>query len=227
VALRGEGALVGWFDCDPRSEPDTNEWLAREHFPERLGVPGFRRGRRWRSENGHPRYFVLYETDTLATLSSPTYLERLNAPTEWSGRVSPSLLGMKRSACRINATAGDLDGGCAATLELAPADDAADQLQTWLARDALPTLAETAGICAAHLLEADAEISSIETAEKGLRTAPDALVRWVAVVEGQHPEALWREVGRILAEPALRARGAAEVSPVCVYRLSFALGPYD
>src|SRR3954452_1024902 len=101
MAAQGDGALVGWFDCDPRIEPDMNEWLAREHFPERLAVPGFRRGRRWQSDGGHPRYFVLYETDDVATLSSPVYLERLNAPTEWSARISPALIGMKRAACRI------------------------------------------------------------------------------------------------------------------------------
>lgn len=224
MAAYGAGALVGWFDCDPQSESDMNEWLAREHFPERLAVPGFRRGRRWQSDNGHPRYFVLYETEDLSTLSSSLYLERLNAPTDWSARMAPSLQGMRRSACRITATAGYVDGGCVGTIELAPNDDAAPELRDWLARDALPRLVAIPGICAAHLLEADTPTSSIETTEKRLRSTPDILIRWVAIVEGQQPELIWREAGAILSAATLLEQGAAEVSSLNVYRLSFSVG---
>jgi hypothetical protein len=223
MAAQGQGALVGWFDCDPQTDLEMNEWLAREHFPERLALPGFRRGRRWQAES-QPRYFVLYETDDVATLSSTPYLERLNTPTEWSARLSPGMFGMKRTVCRVTATAGDIDGGCAGTLEFAPAHGAAEPLRDWLARGVLPRLAESPGICAAHLLEADVGTSSIETVEKSLRSAPDALVSWVIVVEGQQPAPIWRQVAQLCPEATFQAHGARDLSQLSVYRLSFSIG---
>ena len=36
-----------WADVEASGEADYNDWHTREHMPERCGVPGFLRGRRW------------------------------------------------------------------------------------------------------------------------------------------------------------------------------------
>jgi hypothetical protein len=74
------GILAIWTDIAPEREADFNEWYWREHFPERLSLPGFRRGRRYRAITGTPRYFAWYELDAPEILASPAYLERLDQP---------------------------------------------------------------------------------------------------------------------------------------------------
>ena len=46
MALLGKGALANWHDVPDDAHADFNAWHTHEHIPERVGVPGFLRGRR-------------------------------------------------------------------------------------------------------------------------------------------------------------------------------------
>ena len=50
-----------------------DEWYQREHLSERLAVPGFRTGRRYRGSGDGPGFLALYETDDVGVLASPAY----------------------------------------------------------------------------------------------------------------------------------------------------------
>jgi hypothetical protein len=90
-----------WHDLLPEAKDDFYEWHNREHMPERVGIPGFRRGRRYIAVSGTPEFFNLYEADNPAVLGGQDYLDRLNAPTEWTKRVVPSFRNVGRSICRV------------------------------------------------------------------------------------------------------------------------------
>ena len=61
MPLRGSGFMAVWHDIKADGEREYNAWHTREHMPERLGVPGFRLGRRWLDRNlDRHRYFTLY-----------------------------------------------------------------------------------------------------------------------------------------------------------------------
>ena len=60
-----------WWDMTPALRAEFEDWHSHEHFPERMGVPGFRRGTRWISATGDDSVFVLYEVESHDTLSSP------------------------------------------------------------------------------------------------------------------------------------------------------------
>jgi len=47
MAFLGKGAMVFWNDVIAEGEADFNHWHVFEHIPERVGVPGFLRGRRY------------------------------------------------------------------------------------------------------------------------------------------------------------------------------------
>ena len=47
MALLGQGAVAIWNDVAPEGLAEFYEWHHREHMPERVGIPGFRRGRRY------------------------------------------------------------------------------------------------------------------------------------------------------------------------------------
>ena len=57
MSLTGLGVVAIWHDLLPEAKGDFYEWHNREHMPERVGIPGFRRGRRYIATAGAPEYF--------------------------------------------------------------------------------------------------------------------------------------------------------------------------
>src|SRR5438093_9833375 len=124
MPLKGAGFLAIWHDIKAEGEPEYNLWHTREHMPERLGVPGFERGRRWVDWNlGKHRYFTLYEARTIDVFGSEPYRARLNAPSAWSNRVQPHFTTFVRSACRTVVSLGKGIGGAIATIRVNLAPD--------------------------------------------------------------------------------------------------------
>src|ERR1700709_2322963 len=97
MALLGQAALAMWWDMAPAMRQEFEDWHTHEHFPERLGVPGFLRSSRWTSANGGEGIFVLYELRDHEVLSSAEYVGRLNAPTPWSTKLMPHHKNMVRT----------------------------------------------------------------------------------------------------------------------------------
>ena len=86
MLLPGSAALAMWWDMAPEMKSEFEHWHSHEHFPERLGVPGFRRASRWTSVPGGEGIFVMYELTSYAILSSDAYVSHLNTPSPWSPR---------------------------------------------------------------------------------------------------------------------------------------------
>lgn len=117
----GSGFMAFWTNVDATIEDEYVAFLSREHMPERLRLPGFRRVRLLRSALAGADapsfpFFALYETETLAVLTSPAYLERLNNPTPWTRDFMPKLHGSVRGAGESIASAGAGAGGFVAVL---------------------------------------------------------------------------------------------------------------
>ncbi|MEM0988965.1 MAG: hypothetical protein AAGK00_08785 [Pseudomonadota bacterium] len=108
------GILALWNDCLPGHEEKYEAWYRDEHLPERLSIPGFVRGRRWRAEGHSPEYFTYYEVTDPSVLTSEAYLDRLNHPTPATKDVmSGSFQNMSRTICRVSGRAGHLYGSFA------------------------------------------------------------------------------------------------------------------
>ena len=129
----------------PAARDDFHEWHNREHMPERVGIPGFRRGRRYVAISGAPEYFNLYEADSPETLAGQDYLNRLNAPTAWTQRVVPSFRNVARSICRVAFTNGVGSGGVMLTLRFAIDAAHRDSTIDALRRRLLPPLVVSQG----------------------------------------------------------------------------------
>ncbi len=225
MALRGGAVLAIWNDVAPGGEAEFDHWHTREHVPERVGIPGFLRGRRFEALAGAPRYFTLYEADSTATLGGPAYLERLNNPTAWTRRALPLFRNTRRTACRVTLSLGDGIGGALATLELGPAPGRDEELRGWLTGTALPTVSERPGLVGAHLCEADvgATTAKAKTDEARLFHAPDALARWVILVEGLSRDCVESACLDFLGPETLVRHGAAPDAATAIYRLTFSL----
>src|SRR3954453_9609062 len=129
MPVLGKAAMLLNFDVDAPVIAEHDHWHTYEHFPERLSIPGFRRGTRWVAARGSPRYTVLYEVDDLETLASAAYLERLNHPTPWTSRMMAHYRGMSRGLCTVEGTWGYGIGPAALLVRFKPAETAESSLR--------------------------------------------------------------------------------------------------
>lgn len=192
LSQTSQGVLAIWHDLKPSTENEFQEWHTRQHMIERLSVPGFLRGSRYVAlvEGDSPRVFNFYLTQSPEVLTSAAYLDRLNNPTEWTRQVTPTMLNVNRSAGRVVASVGAGQGGAIATLRVAPLPDQRDNFETWLVESGLPQLAELPGIVAAHLWNADAAASGVETTESRARGSSAGIADGILAIEGNDVESV-------------------------------------
>jgi hypothetical protein len=78
-------------------EDEFNDWYDTEHFPQRMGLPGFETGSRWACLSGWPRWMAIYDLASRASLETPEYLAvSLAQSTPWSKRVAARTTGRMR-----------------------------------------------------------------------------------------------------------------------------------
>ena len=111
--LSGQGVVAIWNGIAEEGRSEFYDWHLHEHMPERVGIPGFRRGRRYRAldKNTHPEFFTLYEVDAFEVLQGQDYLSRLNAPTSWTKRATAHFKDTSRGLARVLASSGPGSGG--------------------------------------------------------------------------------------------------------------------
>jgi len=224
--------LAVWCDIDPDNDAEFNNWYTHQHLPERVGVPGFLRGRRWGVPKGasHGKgaeYFTLYEIDTLDTLVSKPYLERLDHPTDWTKRTVPWFRNSNRTACKITASQGQGIGGYAATIEFGPASAAAATLRNWITASAMPKVLQHSEVVGIHLCEADEAVTRAkdQTAEGKVAASRDVapLARWFLLLEAIDLEGLEAACNELCGAAGLVAHGATDDVSVNRYRLLVSL----
>lgn len=223
MSLAGHGAVCIWHDLLPEATDEFYQWHNREHMPERVGIPGFLRGRRYIAVAGAPTYFNLYEADSTEVLGGKDYLDRLNAPTEWTRRVVPSFRRVSRSICRVAYSEGVGQGGFILTQRFdVAAPERSGALET-MQSQLLPPLAGRKGIAGVHLCIADEAISRIETAEKKARVDATSVPGCIVLIEGTSEDDV-RDAGESLAaEVRALLGGAAPSIDTSIYQLQHAL----
>jgi hypothetical protein len=218
--LIGQAAVLLFFDIVAQDVAEHDHWHTYEHMPERLAIPGFLRGSRWRT-SGASSYMVLYEVSDGAVLTSPAYLARLNNPTRWTQELMKSYRGMSRGLCRVDWTCGSGLGGAATAFRFQPAAGAEASLRSWLTSAALPRLPARPGLAGAALLESAAAAPA--TREQGIRGGPDAGVDWAVVVSGYDAAALAVLEKEVLNGEEFVRNGAERAPLTAGYSLAYAI----
>jgi hypothetical protein len=227
MPLLGQGALAIWHTISPEAEAEYWRWHDREHIPERVAVPGFLRGRRYRSLERSLDYLDFYEVEDAETLRSASYLARLNDPTPWTRRMVPHFRDTLRVGYRVASSAGRGQGGVLLTLRLGVMGGATDRPPA-LAAGGLAAVQDVAGVVAVHVLDATPEVTSIATEEKRLRGPGDrdrdAIEPWCLLVEADDAAVLGELRAGPLGPASLRARGA-EPRAAGAYQLQISIDP--
>lgn len=219
--MLGRAAVAMWWNVAPEMQEEFEDWHTHEHMPERLAIPGFLRGTRWRAAGEAPSYFILYEVARVSVLTGPGYMARLNDPTPWSRKMMPHHRNMVRSLCRVEASSGAAAAQDMLTVRFSTQAGAQERLKTWLL-EILPTLPSRKGLVAAHLL-VDAARTEL-TAEQKIRGG-DGTADWVVLVNGYDAGAVAGVAANELGQENLAARGAAPGSIARIYRLAYSLLP--
>lgn len=219
MALLGSAVMVLSFDVASEAIDEHDDWHTHEHFPERLSIPGFLRGTRWVAQQGHPRYFVMYEVKELATLASAAYLERLNKPTPWTAKMMTHYRGMTRGFCTIAGSFGVGLGRAGLLIRFKPAQGVETGLRKWLLEDELAGLPAQTGLASAHVFEA--ALTPQVTSEQRIR-GTDSAVDLALLVTGYSDASVTDLVQTRLAKEQFERHGASGYAGG-VYRMEYSL----
>jgi hypothetical protein len=215
-SLLGAGAVLVWNDVAEDGRRQFYEWHDKEHIPERLAIPGFRRGRRYSKPNHSPEWFTMYEADDLAVVASPAYVERLNAPTSATQRTLKYFRNTSRAVCRVACSMGSSSGGHMLTMRLHAPDAKGDALCGLAMDNLFPRALELTGVVACHLYAADRAASHVDTAES--RTRAFDVPPWVVLAEITTLAAA-DELRRVIDGPELQGLGVRVREDAAIYAL--------
>ena len=193
MTLLGSGLLAIWHDLDISNSSDLTDfqnWYRSEHFPERLGTPGFMRGRRYQSMDSNTRFSALYETKDVETLASKAYHDQLDEPTPWSMKNLARFRNTNRTAFNIEYSMGFGVGGALAVISVVPVDTNKIFLKDWCTKNALPNLMSEADMVGAHLCIPNPKVTEVDSVESKIRDAPDQISDWAMLIESRNQETL-------------------------------------
>lgn len=160
--LLGRALMLYAVDVDPADEALFSSWYTHEHLPERVGVPGFLRGRRYvRSEGPGQQHLTLYDARDAAVFSSAEYLARLEDPTPLTRRVVSTFRRPHRAVLEVLFSHGAVTGHQLAVLHL-PAADAA-RLNRWVEAELARTVLTDPDTCGLHLAVVDAAATAAKS----------------------------------------------------------------
>lgn len=216
AALLGQAAVLVWNDIVAAGREQFYAWHDKEHIPERLAIPGFRRGRRYINPGHSPEWLTMYEADDLGVMVSPEYLHRLNSPTPGTLSTLPYFQNTSRAVCKIVHSLGSSSGGHVLALRLDVPPENALAMCDMLKAKGFPRIEALTGALACHLYAADPSASYIDTAESSTREFD--VPSWVVLVEASTSEAA-SQARAVIDELELDRYGAVIRRDTAVYSL--------
>ena len=186
------GLLAFWADIDADYQLEYLQWHNCEHMAERVSIPGFHVGHRYRAVGDEPDFFMVYETDTAEVMESEPYLNRQNNPTPWTRESIGHFHNSLRVIYSLVASEGGMPSTDAPYLFLVrcnPPDEpgAADEVIDWYREEHLPRLNSVKGVLRARLYRTDTKISNIATAERKVHGAATGDQQFLAMYEMLSP----------------------------------------
>ena len=215
MSLLGSGLLAIWHNLKVNNESDLRDfqnWYRAEHFPERLSVPGFLRGRRYHSIDSDTRFSALYETKNLETLGSKSYHHQLDHPTPWSRTNLARFQDTNRTAFEVVYSAGFGGGGGLGIISVVPSNKDCSSLKDWVINHTISNLLHETDTIGAHLCIPDPLITKVDSVEAEIRDVPDQIADWCILIESRDQSSLALALGKHFLEEEWINNGASSVS---------------
>ncbi|MDP6832997.1 MAG: hypothetical protein QF521_12010 [Alphaproteobacteria bacterium] len=177
-----QGLMAFWADIDEADRLRFQEWHNCEHIPERISIPGFNVGRRYRGLAAAPTFLMFYETDTASVFASDAYMARLNDPTPWTREALTYFRNPSRNIYALLAESGQaaaMEAPYIQTFRFNMAEDAVNRL----ARDWLPAVGAMEGVHRVRLYAVDEAISGIMTSERQIYGGGPGQQKYLVMIE--------------------------------------------
>ncbi len=212
--LAGEAVVAIWNDIAPDMRERFYDWHINEHMPERVGIPGFRRGRRYSAIDPatKPEFFTLYELDTMQVAQGGDYANRLNDPTPATRVVTAQFRNTYRALSRVLVSHGPGSGGVLLTIRFA-----CDARHVPGMRALVRAAGQAERVTGAHFCQADAAASAVRTQETQGRADVQAAPDCFLMIEATDHEAL----SDIMLDRAMTGAGARGPFARGLYRLEY------
>lgn len=173
------GLLTTWMDIPPEYEEEFNHWYNTEHIRERIDIPGFLNGRRYRSLEGGPKYFALYGLEEPDVVYRATYTQVRNNPTPWMCKIVGLFENFVRNVYEGMSSYGESSRQGAPyvlTVRVGISPDREEEFNTWYDEDHVPALLNVEGVRGARRYR-----------------AVEGVPKYLAVYELDNPELLQSE----------------------------------
>lgn len=176
------GLMAFWADIPPENLFDFQKWHNCEHMPERVSIPGFKRGCRYRAWDERPHFLMFYETETADVLGSEAYLSALNAPTEWTKRALQHFRNPVRNIYRLIGSAGE-EGAFVAPYIASLRFNANESIEAALSVERLQFVSHIGGVSRVRLYRVEEAVSGIVTSERKIYGGSPGAQRYLVLVE--------------------------------------------
>jgi hypothetical protein len=210
AAVVSDGLLAFWADVDESYLLRYQQWHNCEHIPERVSIPGFLVGRRYRAWSAARMFFMFYETVDTGVLTSEVYLAALNRPTAWTRESLQHFRRPLRNVYRKLRERGQLPRLEAPYLAVYRFNSSATDGGVAGAESWIDAIARSQPVLRARLYELDLEASSVQTAERSIYRGEPGKQRYLALLECTRPDPweadAWQQAERALPASQLPDR---------------------
>jgi len=221
MALAGTGLVAIWNDILPELREDFFEWHPREHMVERLGIPGFLRGRRYASIDQGVEFLTLYEVTSTDVLVSDVYKERLTQPTPWSTKTLPGFFNNERGACQIEFSEGYAMGGFVLTLRFEAEEGREAALVETLNMEVMPGMINTPRVTGTHFVKNDVSLTAGNAGNQRGRVI--TLPHLIVLIEGSTADGVRAAGEKFLGNARLVELGAKAEITRGLYQLEYSI----
>lgn len=181
MSLLGRGVVAIWHGLKDVGRLGFYEWHNTEHMPERAAIRGFLRGRRYMDSNQPAELLTLYETLDTDVLTSPAYLERLNAPTLWTVESIRAFNHLSRALAEVVFSRATGDGAVMRAFKFDVAGGDAPGIRERLIHR-LQSIRLVEGVVGVHLCATKIDASAIQSVEKKGQVL-DQPAAWTVLIE--------------------------------------------
>jgi len=181
-----KGLLSIWSDVDPDYRVEFQKWHTCEHIMERVSIPGFSVGRRYRGVGDAPDFLMCYETDDSHVLSSERYLHAVNHPSSWTKEAIRHSKNIVRAIYIIIASHGErppMEAPYVVLLKFNIESGCEKEFLRWYGKEQLPAICRMPDVYRARLYRVDEKISLIKTEERKIHGGGPAHQRFLTLYE--------------------------------------------
>jgi len=190
-----KGLMAFWAKIDEDYVLRFQQWHNCEHVPERVAIPGFLRGRRYREAQGEPLFLMYYETVDASTLGSAPYISALNSPTPWTKEALTHFREPARNIYSLLHQWGQGSENAAPYVMTMRFNIPAQKkgtpiksIENWLG-----VVAAITGIRRVRFYEVDEGITRIATSERKIYGDGPGAQQYLVFIEADIPEAAWAD----------------------------------